>query len=181
MPYGYGTVFEVAASSSTITTLASFNGTNGGYSYGSLVEDGNGNLFGTTKYGGVQGDGTVFELAAGSGTKITLASFDLPRWSKTDGRTGRGQQRQSLRHHVRWRHSNDGTVYEVNTSGVSSRSNTALASFTGTDGAYPYGGLVEDRNGNLFGTTHQCRRSGLGLRGCGRQRHHHHARHLQRH
>src|SRR5271165_5442956 len=35
-----------------------------------------GNLFGTTQSGGANGDGTVFELAAGSGTITTLASFN---------------------------------------------------------------------------------------------------------
>ena len=47
-----GTVFEVALGSHAITTLASFNGANGFEPYGSLVEDGSGNLFGTTTSGG---------------------------------------------------------------------------------------------------------------------------------
>ena len=47
-PSDDGTVFEVAAGSGTITTLASFNGTNGAHPHGGLVEDSSGNLFGTT-------------------------------------------------------------------------------------------------------------------------------------
>ena len=43
-----GTVFEIAQGSGTITTLASFNGTNGADPYAGLVEDASGNLFGTT-------------------------------------------------------------------------------------------------------------------------------------
>ena len=38
--------------------------------------DSSGNLYGTTVYGGASGDGTVFELANGSGTISTLASFN---------------------------------------------------------------------------------------------------------
>jgi uncharacterized repeat protein (TIGR03803 family) len=68
--YGYGTVFEIVNNSgvyaSTPITLASFNGSNGQYSQSSLIADANGNLFGTTLYGGEYGYGTVFELT-GSG------------------------------------------------------------------------------------------------------------------
>jgi uncharacterized repeat protein (TIGR03803 family) len=41
-----------------------------------MVLDGSGNLFGTATSGGPQGDGTVFELPAGSQTLTTLASFN---------------------------------------------------------------------------------------------------------
>ena len=50
-----GTVFEVAEGSGTITTLASFNGTNGADPEGGLIMDGSGNLYGTTEYGGAHG------------------------------------------------------------------------------------------------------------------------------
>ena len=79
-PTAAGTVFELAQGSGTITTLASFNGTNGSAPYAGLVMDGSGNLYGTTYRGGISGDGTVFELAQGSGTITTLASF-----KQTDG------------------------------------------------------------------------------------------------
>ena len=72
-----GTVFELAAGSGTITTLASFNGTNGQDPNVGLIEDSSGNLFGTTAGGGnASNDGTVFEVAAGSGTITTLAPFN---------------------------------------------------------------------------------------------------------
>ena len=38
--------------------------------------DSSGNLYGTTERGGANGDGTVFELAHGSSTITTLASFN---------------------------------------------------------------------------------------------------------
>jgi uncharacterized repeat protein (TIGR03803 family) len=73
---GQGTVFELAAGSSTITMLASFNGANGANPVGDMVLDAQGNLFGTTSGGGAGNLGTVFELAAGSSTITTLASFN---------------------------------------------------------------------------------------------------------
>jgi uncharacterized repeat protein (TIGR03803 family) len=57
-----GTIFEVVAGSNTITTLASFNGTDGEGPECALVADAEGNLYGTAEYGGVEDRGTVFEL-----------------------------------------------------------------------------------------------------------------------
>ena len=70
-----GTVFELAHGSGTITTLASFNGTNGADPVAALIMDSSGNLYGTTIRRRLD-DGTVFELAKGSGTITTLASFN---------------------------------------------------------------------------------------------------------
>ncbi len=47
-----GTVFELAKGSGTITTLASFNGSNGENPVAGLIMDSSGNLYGTTAYGG---------------------------------------------------------------------------------------------------------------------------------
>ena len=89
---GYGTVFELAKGIGgyTLSTLATFDGTNGANPYASLIADSAGNLFGTTYYGGagyVGGGGgtlntalgTVFELAKGSAgyTLSTLYPFNL--------------------------------------------------------------------------------------------------------
>ena len=61
---GDGNVFEVVAGSGAVTTLATFTGSNGATPYMSnLIADANGNLFGTTEYGGASGQGTIFELA----------------------------------------------------------------------------------------------------------------------
>ena len=80
-PATLGTVFEVAAGTRAVTTLASFNGnpdagTYDGYPQPGLAVDSNGNVFGETTDGGDEGDGSLFEIAAGSHTVTTLASFD---------------------------------------------------------------------------------------------------------
>ena len=77
-PSSSGTVFELAQGSGTITTLASFNRTDGAAPLAGVIMDSSGNLYGTTASGGASGDGTVFELAHGSGTITTLASFNGP-------------------------------------------------------------------------------------------------------
>jgi len=157
---GDGTVFEVPAGSGTITTLANFNGTNGANPYAGLVEDGSGNLFGTTGAGGSSGDGTVFEVQAGSGTITTLANFNGTNGANPYaglvedgsgnlfGTTSGGGDANG-----------DGTVFEVP---AGSGAITTLAAFNGTNGANSFAGLVEDGSGNLFGTTDSGGSSGDG-------------------
>jgi uncharacterized repeat protein (TIGR03803 family) len=71
-----GTVWELAKGSSTITALASFNEPNGQQPLGGVTFDANGNLYGTTAFGGANSTGAVWELAKGSGAITALASFD---------------------------------------------------------------------------------------------------------
>src|SRR5262249_49806889 len=70
-----GTVFEVTASTHTLTSMASFNGANGRTADGGLVADAEGNLYGVTQHGGANNFGAVYELVAGANTLTTLASF----------------------------------------------------------------------------------------------------------
>jgi uncharacterized repeat protein (TIGR03803 family) len=78
----YGTIFEIVKGSGTITTLVSFNKTDGSSPCATLIFDAAGDLFGTTRDGGADDLGTVFELPHGSNTIINLANFD-----GTDGAT----------------------------------------------------------------------------------------------
>src|SRR6516165_5239092 len=57
----------------SLSTLASFNSTDGANPYAGLIMDGSGNLYGTAESGGAANDGTIFELAHGRGTLTTLA------------------------------------------------------------------------------------------------------------
>ena len=56
----YGTVFKLTTNG-TLTTLASFNGTNGAHPLG-LVQTLDGSFYGTTAVGGTNGYGTIFRL-----------------------------------------------------------------------------------------------------------------------
>jgi uncharacterized repeat protein (TIGR03803 family) len=157
--FGYGTVFEMAAGSGTITALASFNGTNGAYSYAGLVQDSSGNLFGTASSGGASGYGTVFEVAVGSGTITPLASFD--NTNGTDPLAGLvlGSSGNLFGTTAAGGASGVGTVFEV---AAGSGTIATLASFDNTNGANPQAGLVLDSRGNLFGTTYDGGVSGVG-------------------
>jgi len=73
-PAGCGTIFKLAGDG-TLTTLYSFDGTDGAGPTNGLVRDTLGNLYGTTYLGGSQGLGTIFKLAT-DGSLTTLYNFD---------------------------------------------------------------------------------------------------------
>jgi uncharacterized repeat protein (TIGR03803 family) len=85
--FGQGTVFEIARGSHAVTTLASFNpltGTGPDPLAGVVVDD-RGDVFGSTVDGGTNGDGTIFEIARGSGHITTLTSFKTFAGSTVSG------------------------------------------------------------------------------------------------
>src|SRR5208282_3020484 len=75
---GYGTVFQITPGG-TLTTLHSFDLTDGAFLYGGLVQATDGDFYGTTLQGGAGscafGCGTVFKITS-RGTLTTLHSFD---------------------------------------------------------------------------------------------------------
>ncbi len=81
----YGTVFELAHGSGKITTLASFNGTDGINPHAGLVMDSSGDLYGTAGSGGAGYYGTVFELVKGSKAITTLTSFNDANGGRPQG------------------------------------------------------------------------------------------------
>jgi uncharacterized repeat protein (TIGR03803 family) len=68
-----GAVFKLSLSG-TLTTLHSFNGTDGAEPLVGLAQATNGSFYGTTYLGGSKGDGSVFKITS-SGTFTTLHSF----------------------------------------------------------------------------------------------------------
>ncbi len=56
-----GTVFELAADG-TETVVHSFTGADGQSPQAGVILDSAGNVYGTTQYGGANGDGVVFEV-----------------------------------------------------------------------------------------------------------------------
>jgi uncharacterized repeat protein (TIGR03803 family) len=74
---GDGTIFSITTSG-TLTTVYSFcsqsNCTDGANPFAGLVQGTDGNLYGTTRYGGANGQGTVFKVTT-SGTLTMLYSF----------------------------------------------------------------------------------------------------------
>jgi uncharacterized repeat protein (TIGR03803 family) len=150
---GDGTVFEIVHGSNAITPLASFNGTDGQNPKSGVALDSAGDIFGTADVGGAYSDGTVYEIAAGSGVITALVSFN-----GTNGENPylNGVVLDSAGDLFGIAHEGgsggDGAVYEI---AAGSGIITDLAAFNGTNGENAVGGVVLDSSGDLFGTTSQ--------------------------
>lgn len=59
---GYGGVFRIKTNGSGYEVLHTFNGDNGRNPWGGLVQAADGNLYGTTRYGGKGGNGTIYRI-----------------------------------------------------------------------------------------------------------------------
>jgi uncharacterized repeat protein (TIGR03803 family) len=151
--------------SATLTTLVSFNGANGDEPIGGLIADGAGDLFGTTVdgganegKGGLNHAGTVFEIVkipnGYASTPTTLVSFKGTNGGAPFGSLIADAKGDLFGTTVKGGASDDGTVFEIaKTAGGYASTPTTLVSFDGTNGAEPFGSLIADAKGDLFGTT----------------------------
>ena len=145
---GCGTIFKMTLSGK-LTTLHTFEATDGEYPYGGLIEDGTGMFYGTTSAGGAGNDGIVFTITS-SGAFNTLYSFSGPDGSEpyamllgSDGNFY-GTTLYGGTEFPR------GSVFEITPSGTL----TNLHTFDGRHGKNPYSGLVQHTDGNFYGTAY---------------------------
>lgn len=148
-----GTVFKIAPGG-TETVLHVFAGTADGSDpeYASLVQASDGNFYGTTTSGGTDNDGVVFRITP-AGTEAILYSFAggtadgaYPATGLTQGSDGDFYGSTYVGGAT-----NYGVIYRVTPGGTE----TVLHSFAGqpTDGANPFGSLIQASDGNFYGVT----------------------------
>jgi uncharacterized repeat protein (TIGR03803 family) len=148
----------IALPAQTLSTLFSFNGTDGGSPNRGLVQANNGDFYGTT-FSGANGQGSVFEITPG-GRETTLYSFcalsgcpdgafpdaglvlgangDLYGTTQSGGGAG-----------------GRGTVFKMNPSGTLATVFKFCANGQCADGANPEAALIQASNGDFYGTTNE--------------------------
>ncbi len=155
---GCGTVFKVAADGSEVVLHAFAGGsTDGALPHAALISDRHGNLYGTTEQEGENGAGTVFSLAPSGDTQI-LYSFGggqrheglypdagviMDASGNLFGTTSFG----GIKAHCQGGSTGCGTVFEL----TPKKKEIVLYAFQGY--GRPAASLIEDSNGNLYGTT----------------------------
>jgi uncharacterized repeat protein (TIGR03803 family) len=159
--FGAGTVFTLGPTTGgwTFTTVHQFQGQpHSAFPYGGLITNGMGQLFGTTYFGGVDGQGTVFllEVDGGKVRETVVHSFT----GNADGGNPTSTPVFDKAGNLYVTTSSGGnpgcqcgTIFELSPSkgGVKG---TSVHAFTGNaDGGFPSYGLTIDATGNLYGTT----------------------------
>lgn len=156
---GGGVVFKLTRSGGgwVETVLHDFTGIPDGFEPQTpLVLDAKGNVYGATSFGGSSGGGTIFELSPSGdgwtetvlfnlgedGATIPIAGLAADAAGNLFGTTSLADE------------SSGGAVFELSPSAEGDWSFTILHVFTGDgDGAEPYGTVILDPFGNLYGTT----------------------------
>jgi uncharacterized repeat protein (TIGR03803 family) len=154
----WGVVFELSAAG-TESVIYSFQGRpDAGSPLSGVIRDSAGNLYGATQHGGTADAGAVFKIDA-SGHETVLHSFGDDGASPTSGvvRDAEGNLYGTTGFSGT---ANYGEVYKIDPAGHT----TILHTFTGgADGGWPYGGVILDSSGNLYGTASDGGSVGAGV------------------
>ncbi len=147
-PRGVGTIFRMD-SSGAVTTMHSFDHTDGALPDAALLQADDGNFYGTASQGGTSNVGTVFKMDA-TGHVTVLHHFGSAAGD------GANPEAPLIRDGTDFYGTTfgggpvgNGTIFRMDATG----SVTVLHSFAGGDGAHPYAALVKARNGYFYGTT----------------------------
>ena len=144
----FGTVFRFSTNG-LLTTLASFDGTNSGFSPDSpLLLDANGNLYGTAPQSGPGLRGTVFRVTT-NGALTVLVAFNSANGSTPRDGLILADDGNFYGVLVAGGASNVGSIFRLTPAGAVS----TVFTFDNVHGANPVGGLLQGPDGQLYGTT----------------------------
>ena len=153
--HGDGTVFRITPNG-MLTTLHSFDGTDGINTFGDpVIQATNGKFYGTTEAGGAHGYGTVYEMTP-AGALTTVYSF-CAKNNCADGSYPRGLVQATIGSFYGatccgGAHGN-GTVFKIDGAGKLTTLYSFCAQTNCADGADPFI-PVQATDGNFYGTTY---------------------------
>jgi uncharacterized repeat protein (TIGR03803 family) len=154
---GYGTIFKLSGSGKE-TVEYNFSGTpDGANPSGVLIHDAAGNLYGTTRNGGTCGEfsglcGTVFKLDP-AGNETVLYSFQPTTGDAENPGSGVTLHAGNLYGPAGGGEFGQGAIFKLDSSGKES----VFYSFgtNSDDGTFPFGALIFDSAGNMYGVTQE--------------------------
>ena len=152
--YGNGTVFKINRSGA-LTTLHSFNYSDGAKPDAGVVLGFDGNFYGVTNYGGAWNGGAIFKITP-SGTLTTLYSFcNVTGCPVGEDPTGliQGSDGNLYGTTTNGGARGGGTVFKITTAGTLTTLHNFCSMASCKDGADPLAGLVEGSDGDFYGTT----------------------------
>ena len=148
-----GTLFAVDPATGARTTLFAFSGANGSEPGGRLMQGRDGRLYGTTRYGGADGFGTVFAFDVAAGTLTTLRAFDYTHGSNPQAGLIEASDGTLYGTTMNGGPSGLGTIFSVDAAGVLTTIWAFDQRFYSTHGGHPRGDLGQGRDGRIYGTT----------------------------
>jgi len=146
--FGAALLAATATAQPVFVSVCNFAITNGASPLGRLALGPDGNLYGTTQQGGVNGGGTVYRLTA-NGTLTALASFGTTLGTSPDAGLTLGSDGNFYGTANSGGSAGDGTFFQFKTNGTL----TQLASFTGGNGKSPQADLCLGRDGKFYSLT----------------------------
>ncbi len=158
--YSNGTVFKITTNG-LLTTLVQFTGGNDGATpVGGLVLGQDGNFYGATEGGGVNGFGTVFRLTPG-GQLTTLLAFNYNNGANPWAPMAQGRDARLYGTTTSGGAHGNGTVFQITTNGAL----VTLYSFgpSPPDPNLPFAPLVQGPDGSFYGTAYY---GGIKYVGC---------------
>jgi uncharacterized repeat protein (TIGR03803 family) len=151
---GIGTVFKIAAGK--MVTLYSFALTNGGIDGGQpetgLTLGADGNFYGTTAVGGVNGNGTIFRITP-QGQLTTLHHFSAGNEESNPTRLVQGSDGNLYGTTTSSYSDSPGTAFRISPTGIFTRLHhfsVGVFGGNGPDGGFP-GPLMQAKDGNFYG------------------------------
>ncbi len=167
---GCGVTYKLTKSGDTWTqtVIHAFTGGLDGSGPGARVAvDARGNVYGMTPTGGANGLGVIYEVQAGSNDKWKLRVLHTFTGG-SDGSSGSAGKLVLHGGHIFGAATTGGsfgagTVFELRPTRSGEWDFKTLYSFQGApDGVFPYGALLFDAAGNIYGTTYYGGTNGLG-------------------
>jgi uncharacterized repeat protein (TIGR03803 family) len=149
--YGYGVVYKLTPSNGVWaqTIVHSFQASEGTGLFG-LMLDQTGNLYGTASQGGPYNGGTVFELTPFNGSWVFSLLYSFPDVLNPGPEGGVIMDHAGNLYGTLY----GGVIFELTLSdGTWTERDLYVFNWNGSDGWWPFTGLVFDADGNLFGTA----------------------------